>query len=111
MKKYGLLMILCCGLPLLLVAVLPGIRNSGGIVGLLPLLLCVGMHVLMIKVFKASCHGTASQKECAEAPHAEAPHAEASHAVKDIETQQSVSEKMQTTAPPALPKPEKELVS
>ena len=35
MKKHGLLMILCCALPLLLIALLPGIRESGGIIGFL----------------------------------------------------------------------------
>lgn len=45
MKKHGLLMILCCALPLLLIALLPG----RGIIGLLPLLFCVGMHLFMMK--------------------------------------------------------------
>ena len=55
MKKHGLLMILCCALPLLLIALL----TVGGIIGLLPLLLCVGMHLFMMKglLHGKGCHG------------------------------------------------------
>jgi len=61
MKKHGLWMILCCVLPLLLIALLPGLR--GGFLRFLPLILCVGMHLFMMKRMHGS-HGTHKNHEC-----------------------------------------------
>lgn len=64
-KKHGLLMLLCCLIPLLLVAILPRMGLELGPIGRLApyamFLICptmhIGMIVYMCKGKKKDCHG------------------------------------------------------
>lgn len=63
MKKHSLWMILCCVLPLLLIAFLPGLRGNNGILRFLPLLLCGVIHLFMMKGLHGR-HGTRKNDTC-----------------------------------------------
>ncbi|MFZ5968420.1 MAG: DUF2933 domain-containing protein [Bacillota bacterium] len=66
--KHGLMMMLCCLLPILLIAGLPLFGIKGGSLSSLIFLLCPLMHVGMMFMMKksgkgGSCHGSDKNKE------------------------------------------------
>ncbi|MBB6215000.1 hypothetical protein HNQ80_001089 [Anaerosolibacter carboniphilus] len=66
--KHGLLMILCCMLPILIIAGLPLFGVKGGGLSSLAFLLCPLMHIGMMFMMRksghsGSCHGSVSDKD------------------------------------------------
>ncbi|MBB6215438.1 hypothetical protein HNQ80_001527 [Anaerosolibacter carboniphilus] len=66
--KHGLLMILCCMLPILIIAGLPLFGIKGGALSSLAFLLCPLMHIGMMFMMRksghsSSCHGSVSEKD------------------------------------------------
>lgn len=55
--KHGLLMILCCLLPILILAGLPLFGIKEGILSSLAFLLCPLMHIAMMFMMRKSAHG------------------------------------------------------
>lgn len=67
LMKYGLMMMLCCFIPILIIAGLPLFGIKGGFLSSLVFLLCPLMHIGMIFMLRknghsGSCHGTDKSK-------------------------------------------------
>ncbi|MDF2548233.1 MAG: hypothetical protein K0R93_3131 [Anaerosolibacter sp.] len=66
--KHGFMMILCCMLPILVIAALPLLGIKGGGLSSLAFLLCPLMHIGMMFMMRksgrgGSCHGGGDDKE------------------------------------------------